>query len=344
MSYLNDVILGVIEGITEFLPISSTGHLLLAQHWLGARSDTYNIVIQAGAILAVTLIYRRRLADLATGWRDPGSRDYLAKLLTAFVITAVLGVVVKKAGFQLPETVTPIAWALVIGGVIGTAVSVLVIHLGMPGHRNRFRIAKGPMAELMSFGRWIFLSTIAGFLIFQGDRLVLGAYLTLDELGIYNIAYFLGSVPSLLGQAIAGRLFIPLYRDVPPGESPANARQIARVRLRLRPGAPAPEPTDSVLRHGDLELDPASHTARVDGRTVALSAREFALAEEFLRSPGQVLSREQLLDAVWGSDVYVEARTVDVHVGRLRKALNLGDSPNPIRTVRSAGYSLDLEG
>ena len=117
MSYLNDVILGVIEGITEFLPISSTGHLLLAQHWLGARSDTYNIVIQAGAILAVTLIYRRRLADLATGWRDPGSRDYLAKLLTAFVITAVLGVVVKKAGFQLPETVTPIAWALVIGGV-----------------------------------------------------------------------------------------------------------------------------------------------------------------------------------------------------------------------------------
>ena len=74
-------------------------------------------MIQAGAILAVTLIYRRRLADLATGWRDPGSRDYLAKLLTAFVITAVLGVVVKKAGFQLPETVTPIAWALVIGGV-----------------------------------------------------------------------------------------------------------------------------------------------------------------------------------------------------------------------------------
>lgn len=117
MSYLNDVILGVIEGITEFLPISSTGHLLLAQHWLGARSDTYNIVIQAGAILAVTLIYWRRLVDLATGWRDPANRDYLAKLATAFLLTAVLGVVVKKAGFELPETVTPIAWALVIGGL-----------------------------------------------------------------------------------------------------------------------------------------------------------------------------------------------------------------------------------
>jgi len=116
LSYLNDVLLGIIEGITEFLPISSTGHLLLAEHWLGARSDTYNIVIQAGAILAVTLIYWRRLVDLALGWREPENRDYLIKLTIAFVITAVLGLIVKKLGFQLPETVTPVAWALVIGG------------------------------------------------------------------------------------------------------------------------------------------------------------------------------------------------------------------------------------
>ena len=117
MSYLNDVLLGIIEGITEFLPISSTGHLLLAEQFLGARSDAYNIVIQAGAILAVTLIYWRRLVGLVTGWNDPANRDYLLKLLTAFGITAVLGLVVKKLGFELPETVTPIAWALVIGGV-----------------------------------------------------------------------------------------------------------------------------------------------------------------------------------------------------------------------------------
>jgi undecaprenyl-diphosphatase len=117
LSYLNDVLLGVIEGITEFLPISSTGHLLLAEQFLGARSDAYNIVIQAGAILAVTLIYWRRLVGLVTGWNDPANRDYLLKLLTAFGITAVLGLVVKKLGFELPETVTPIAWALVIGGI-----------------------------------------------------------------------------------------------------------------------------------------------------------------------------------------------------------------------------------
>ncbi len=117
MSYLNDVLLGVIEGITEFLPISSTGHLLLAEHWLGARSDTYNIVIQAGAILAVTLIYWQRIVGLFLNWRDPENRDYLLKLTIAFGITAVLGLVVKKLGFQLPETVTPIAWALVLGGI-----------------------------------------------------------------------------------------------------------------------------------------------------------------------------------------------------------------------------------
>lgn len=117
MSYLNDVLLGVIEGITEFLPISSTGHLLLAEHWLGARSETYNIVIQAGAILAVTLIYWRRIVDLLTGWGDAKNRDYLIKLVIAFLITAILGLIVKKLGVELPSTIQPVAWALVLGGV-----------------------------------------------------------------------------------------------------------------------------------------------------------------------------------------------------------------------------------
>ncbi len=117
MSYLNDVLFGIIEGITEFLPISSTGHLLLAEHWLGSRSDMYVVVIQAGAILAVTLIYWQRLVSMTFGWREPENRDYLAKLSVAFLVTAVLGLIVDKAGFQLPETVTPVAWALVIGGI-----------------------------------------------------------------------------------------------------------------------------------------------------------------------------------------------------------------------------------
>ena len=112
------LLLGIIEGITEFLPISSTGHLLIAEHWLGARSDLFNIAIQAGAILAVVLIYRERLWQLTTGWREPGKRDYSLKLALAFAVTAVLGVIVKKLGFELPETLAPIAWALLIGGFV----------------------------------------------------------------------------------------------------------------------------------------------------------------------------------------------------------------------------------
>jgi undecaprenyl-diphosphatase len=117
MDYINAAILGVVEGITEFLPISSTGHLIIVEQWLGHRSDMFNIVIQAGAILAVTIIYWRRLLDLVLGWREPANRDYAAKLIVAFLITAILGFVVKRLGYELPETATPIAWALIIGGI-----------------------------------------------------------------------------------------------------------------------------------------------------------------------------------------------------------------------------------
>ena len=117
---------------------------------------------------------------------------------------------------------------------------------------------------------------------------------------------------------------------------------MARIRAvlrRIRPGL-----ADDRLNHGDIVVDRVSHRVKRAGQGVHLGPPEFRLLDHFMQHPGRVFSREQLLDAVWGSDVYVEARTVDVHVGRLRKALNLGDSPNPIRTVRSAGYSLDLEG
>lgn len=124
---LQALLLGIIEGVTEFLPISSTGHLLIAQHWLGYRSDLFNISIQAGAILAVVLIYRERLWQLANGFLRPTSgaalvngqspRDYGLKLAVAFGVTAILGIVVKKLGFELPDKVAPIAWALMLGGV-----------------------------------------------------------------------------------------------------------------------------------------------------------------------------------------------------------------------------------
>ena len=103
MDYLNAIVLGVIEGITEFLPISSTGHLLIAEHWLGQRSETFNVVIQAGAILAVTIIYWRRIMSLLLGWHKAENRAYAGKLILAFLITAVLGLVAKKLGAPCPR-------------------------------------------------------------------------------------------------------------------------------------------------------------------------------------------------------------------------------------------------
>ncbi len=114
---IHAILLGIIEGITEFLPISSTGHLLIAEHWLGEHSDTFNVVIQAGAILAVLLIYRERLWRIATGLALPENRSYAAKLTVAFLITAALGFAVTKLGFKLPERITPVAWAMLVGGV-----------------------------------------------------------------------------------------------------------------------------------------------------------------------------------------------------------------------------------
>lgn len=114
------------------------------------------------------------------------------------------------------------------------------------------------------------------------------------------------------------------------------AELLARVRLRLRPGTPAPAPVDAVLRHGDLELDPAAHLLTLSGEPVNLSAREFALAEEFLRHPGQVLSREQLLDGVWGADFESGSNVVDVYVRYLRTKIGA----SRILTVRGLGYRL----
>jgi len=116
-----------------------------------------------------------------------------------------------------------------------------------------------------------------------------------------------------------------------------NAR-IRAVLRRIRPGL-----ADDRLSHGDIVVDRVSHRVKRAGKEVHLGPTEYRLLDHLIQHPGRVFSREQLLDAVWGSDVYVEARTVDVHVGRLRKALMQEAGPDPIRTVRSAGYSLDLE-
>ncbi len=113
---------------------------------------------------------------------------------------------------------------------------------------------------------------------------------------------------------------------------------MARVRAvmrRIRPGL-----MEDRVTLGDITIDRTGHVVERAGQHIHLGPTEFRLLDYFMQHPGRVFSREQLLDSVWGSDVYVEARTVDVHVGRLRKALKHAGGDDPIRTVRSAGYAL----
>ena len=114
---------------------------------------------------------------------------------------------------------------------------------------------------------------------------------------------------------------------------------LARVRAILRRSKP--DLIATVLKAGDIELDRETHRVRRAGRELHLGPTEFRLLEFLMQSPGRVFSRAQLLDSVWGHDVFVDERTVDVHVGRLRKALGRSRGRDPIRTVRGSGYSFD---
>jgi len=113
--------------------------------------------------------------------------------------------------------------------------------------------------------------------------------------------------------------------------------RIRAVLRRIRPGLAQDE-----VRQGDITIDRVAHRVKRGEEEIHLGPTEFRLLDYFMQHPGRVFSREQLLNAVWGSDVYVETRTVDVHIGRLRRALGRAPAVDPIRTVRSAGYSLDV--
>lgn len=111
--------------------------------------------------------------------------------------------------------------------------------------------------------------------------------------------------------------------------------RVAAVLRRIRPAL-----VEDVITVGDITIDRTTHSVSRAGHDIHLGPTEFRLLEFFAQHPDRVFSREQLLDGVWGSDVYVELRTVDVHIGRLRRALMVDGTENPIRTIRQAGYSL----
>lgn len=124
---LTTVVAGIVEGITEFLPVSSTGHLLLTQEWMHRQlSDVFNIVIQSGAVLAVLPLFHERLAQFFFRWRERGTQLYLGKIVLAFVVTGIGGLILEKGGFKLPERALPIALALFIGGIAFVAIEAWI--------------------------------------------------------------------------------------------------------------------------------------------------------------------------------------------------------------------------
>lgn len=127
-------------------------------------------------------------------------------------------------------------WALVIGGVLTPLLRIPLVLRFLPGQVNRFRWEPKAAHDLIHFGKWIFLSTVGGFFLLQGDRAILGAHLTLTELGIYNIGAFLATFPILLGQAVTGRVLIPLYREA---RDPVGGAAVRARLMRLRYGLTA---------------------------------------------------------------------------------------------------------
>jgi two-component system phosphate regulon response regulator PhoB len=124
---------------------------------------------------------------------------------------------------------------------------------------------------------------------------------------------------------------------------PFSLRELA-ARLRAVIRRAHPNAAQETLQFGDVAMDLAAHRVSRAGKPIHLGPTEFRLLRHLMQHPARVFSREQLLDAVWGHDVYVEARTVDVHIRRLRKALNADGLADTVRTVRSAGYALDCPG
>ena len=161
---------------------------------------------------------------------DTANRHLMLGRLTALDLAAqVIGIAAMVGLAVVMQSV----WALIFGAIVGSCAKLVLTWGWLPGAANRFRW-DGPAAhELVHFGKWIFLSTVCGFLLSQGDKAILGSYLPLPDLGIYNIGYFLASFPALLAGAVVARVMIPLYRERAEGRRDGR---LERMRWGLTAG------------------------------------------------------------------------------------------------------------
>lgn len=158
------------------------------------------------------------------------NRQLLLGRLTALELgTQALGI----AAMVLLAYWTKSVWALVIGGLIGTAAKTILSHIILPGRTNRLFWDREVFGELFHFGKYIFVSSAAGFLINNGDRAILGKFIAIGDLGVYNIGFFLATVPLVLTHQSGNRILVPLYAKAPPAESAANRVKIRKARTFL---------------------------------------------------------------------------------------------------------------
>ncbi len=161
---------------------------------------------------------------------DTAHRHMAFGRLTAIdLISQVVSLIVAVVAAYILQSV----WALVISGIFGALVHLVLMSLYLPGEGNRLRWEKAATQELVTFGKWIFLSTVVGFFLVQGDKIILGKFLSLETLGIYNIGFFLAGFPLLLGALLNRRILIPIYRDCPPKASRENYKQLQKMRFVL---------------------------------------------------------------------------------------------------------------
>ncbi|MEP2530304.1 oligosaccharide flippase family protein [Shimia sp.] len=165
--------------------------------------------------------------------RDSANRKLILGRITAIDLSAqFFGLCVGV----LIAWITRSVWALVFSAMAANLMQLFLYNVFLPGALNKPRWDRPSASELIHFGKWIFLSTAAGFMLSQGDKIVLGKYLSLGALGVYNIGYFLASFPLLLGGMVVRRIMIPIYREKPPGDNAANFAALGRMRMMLSGG------------------------------------------------------------------------------------------------------------
>jgi undecaprenyl-diphosphatase len=205
------ILLGIIEGITEFLPVSSTAHLLIAEHWLPRQSDLFNIVIQSGAVIAVLPLFPERLHQFAYHWREKPTQDYVFKILTAFVITGAGGLFLVKAGFKLPEELWPVAWAMIVLGF-----GFLLVEKWIHGKRSKLSVTWS-VAVLVGIGQLV--AAIFPGTSRSGVTILLMLMMGLSRSAATEFSFLVG-IPTML--AAGGLKIFQALHHLQPGTAHEN--------------------------------------------------------------------------------------------------------------------------